>query len=48
MIRKARAVWQGAGMTGKGHLNSDSGVLDDTPYSFGTRFENERAPTPRS
>src|SRR5580693_2429599 len=46
MIRKARAVWQGAGLTGKGHLNSDSGVLSDTPYSFRTRFENEKGTNP--
>jgi osmotically inducible protein OsmC len=46
MIRKARAMWQGAGMTGNGRLNSDSGVLDDTPYSFRTRFENEKGTNP--
>jgi osmotically inducible protein OsmC len=46
MIRKASAVWQGAGLTGKGHLSSDSGVLAGTPYSFRTRFENEKGTNP--
>ena len=27
MIRKAKAVWQGTGKDGTGHLTSDSGVL---------------------
>ena len=42
MIRKARAVWQGTGKDGTGHLSADSGVLSSTPYSFKTRFESER------
>ena len=41
MIRKANAVWQGTGLEGKGTLTSPSTVLDETPYSFKTRFENE-------
>ena len=46
MIRKATAVWQGTGRDGTGHLSSDSGVLADTPYSFKTRFENEKGTNP--
>jgi osmotically inducible protein OsmC len=46
MIRKARAVWQGTGKDGNGQLSSDSGVLSSTPYSFKTRFENERGTNP--
>jgi lipoyl-dependent peroxiredoxin len=46
MIRRARAVWRGDGRTGNGHLSSDSGVLSDTPYSFKTRFENEKGTNP--
>jgi lipoyl-dependent peroxiredoxin len=46
MIRKARAVWRGAGRAGNGNLSTDSGVLADTPYSFKTRFENERGTNP--
>lgn len=46
MNRKARAVWQGTGKEGSGHLSSDSGVLSTTPYSFKTRFENEKGTNP--
>ncbi|MBP6977366.1 MAG: OsmC family protein [Bacteroidales bacterium] len=41
MKRKATAIWQGNGPEGKGTLTSTSGVLNDTPYSFVTRFKNE-------
>jgi osmotically inducible protein OsmC len=46
MIRKAKAVWRGTGRAGGGHLSTDSGVLADTPYSFKTRFENEKGTNP--
>lgn len=46
MIRKAKAVWRGAGRNGNGALSSDSGVLANTPYSFKTRFENEKGTNP--
>jgi lipoyl-dependent peroxiredoxin len=46
MIRKAKAVWRGTGRAGSGTLSSDSGVLADTPYSFKTRFENEKGANP--
>ena len=46
MIRKARAVWTGTGKDGTGTLTSDSGVLSSTPYSFKTRFENEKGTNP--
>ena len=46
MIRKAKAVWQGTGRAGSGNLTSDSGVLAQTPYSFKTRFENEKGTNP--
>jgi osmotically inducible protein OsmC len=46
MIRKAKAVWRGTGRAGNGHLTTDSGVLADTPYSFKTRFENEKGTNP--
>ena len=38
--RKASAIWQGGLKDGKGTISSDSGVLKQTQYSFGTRFEN--------
>jgi osmotically inducible protein OsmC len=46
MIRKATAVWRGTGRDGNGDLSSDSGVLSNTPYSFKTRFENEKGTNP--
>jgi lipoyl-dependent peroxiredoxin len=46
MIRKAKAVWHGTGRAGNGNLSTDSGVLADTPYSFRTRFENEKGTNP--
>jgi osmotically inducible protein OsmC len=46
MIRKAKAVWRGAGKDGDGDLTTDSGVLSETPYSFRTRFENQPGTNP--
>ena len=46
MIRKAKAIWHGTGRAGDGNLTTDSGVLDSTPYSFKTRFENEKGTNP--
>src|SRR6201987_1601677 len=46
MIRKAKAVWRGTGHAGGGDLSTDSGVLAKTPYSFKTRFENEKGTNP--
>lgn len=41
MKRKANAQWEGTGMEGKGKLNTQSGVLKETPYSFKMRFKDE-------
>jgi osmotically inducible protein OsmC len=46
MQRKASAVWQGGLKDGKGSLSADSGVLKQTPYSFGTRFESTPGTNP--
>ena len=46
MIRKASAVWRGTGRAGSGNLSTDSGVLAETPYSYRTRFENEKGTNP--
>jgi lipoyl-dependent peroxiredoxin len=46
MIREAGAVWRGTGRAGSGDLSTDSGVLAKTPYSFRTRFENEKGTNP--
>jgi osmotically inducible protein OsmC len=40
MKRKASAVWRGGLKDGKGSVSTESGVLKDSQYSFGTRFEN--------
>lgn len=40
MKRKASAVWRGDLKGGKGGISTESGVLKETQYSFGTRFEN--------
>ncbi len=46
MIRKAKAVWIGTGRVGYGDLSTDSGVLNRTPYSFRTRFGDEKGTNP--
>jgi osmotically inducible protein OsmC len=46
MIRKAKAVWRGTGRDGDGDLSTDSGILAQTPYSYRTRFENEKGTNP--
>jgi osmotically inducible protein OsmC len=40
MKRNATAVWQGSGKEGKGNLTTQSGVLDNIPYTFKMRFED--------
>jgi osmotically inducible protein OsmC len=46
MIRKARAAWRGTGRDGDGDLTTDSGLLAEAPYSFRTRFENQKGTNP--
>jgi len=40
MKRKAQAVWNGSIKEGKGHLTTGSSVLNQTQYSFNSRFED--------
>lgn len=40
MKRKATAVWNGTGKEGTGHLTTQSTVLNNTQYSYKTRFED--------
>lgn len=40
MKRHATAVWQGSLKEGAGKLTTQSTVLNNSQYSFGTRFEN--------
>ena len=46
MIRKATAVWQGTLKEGKGNLSTESEILDETQYSYKTRFENGNGTNP--
>jgi len=39
MKRTANAHWEGSGKEGKGTLSTQSTVLNNTQYSFGSRFE---------
>ncbi len=41
ITRRAQASWQGSG---SGTLSSASGVLDQTPYAFDSRFRQQGAP----
>src|SRR5437764_12697171 len=46
MQRKASAVWKGGLKDGKGSLSAPGGVLNNTQYSFSTRFENAPGTNP--
>jgi osmotically inducible protein OsmC len=46
MQRKGSAVWNGGLKDGKGTVSSASGVLNHTPYSFSTRFEDQPGTNP--
>lgn len=41
MKRTAISHWKGTAKEGSGHLSTQSGVLQEQPYSFKLRFENE-------
>ena len=46
ITRTARARYQGMGKDGQGWISTQSGVLKDQRYGFGTRFENEPGTNP--
>ena len=46
MKRNASAEWNGGLKDGKGKISTDSGVLDNTQYSFSTRFEDGKGTNP--
>ncbi len=46
MDRTASAEWQGGLKDGKGTVSTASGVLQQTQYSFSTRFENGAGTNP--
>ncbi len=46
MERSASAIWHGDLKRGTGSLTTQSHVLNDTPYSFHTRFEDAAGTNP--
>jgi lipoyl-dependent peroxiredoxin len=44
--RNASAEWRGGLKDGKGTITTDSGVLQASQYSFGTRFEEGKGTNP--
>lgn len=46
MKRHAKAEWRGDLKSGKGNISTDSGVLANAQYSFGTRFEEGKGTNP--
>lgn len=41
MKRHATSIWKGKAKEGSGHLSSQSGALNNTPYSLAGRFVDE-------
>jgi osmotically inducible protein OsmC len=46
ITRTATARYEGMGKDGKGFVSTQSGVLTEQRYGFGTRFENEPGTNP--
>ena len=46
ITRTARARYEGMGKEGRGWVSTQSGVLQDQPYGFTTRFEDEPGTNP--
>lgn len=46
MKRKGSAVWSGSLKEGKGVVSTESGVVKEAQYSFGTRFEEQKGTNP--
>lgn len=46
MKRTATAVWNGSGKEGSGHLSAPSGVFNNTPYTYLSRFEQGAGTNP--
>ena len=44
--RKGSAQWKGGLKDGKGTVSTASGVLNNTPYSFSSRFEGQQGTNP--
>ena len=46
MIKKAWAVWKGGIKDGVGSISTETGVLNEAPYGFKSRFENGKGTNP--
>ena len=46
ITNSASAKYEGFGKTGKGHVSTGSGALDNQPYGFNTRFEDAAGTNP--
>lgn len=46
IVKKASAVWSGGIKDGKGTISTESGVLNEQPYGFNTRFEGAKGTNP--
>jgi len=46
MKRSANANWKGSGKEGKGTVSADSGIFNNTPISYHTRFEEVKGTSP--
>lgn len=46
MTNWGSAKYNGLGKSGKGHVSTQSGALDNQPYGFNTRFEDEAGTNP--
>lgn len=46
MKRNATAIWNGSGKEGTGQLTTQSTVLQQTPYSYHSRFEEGKGTNP--
>lgn len=46
MIRKASAIWKGGLQDGTGTISTETGVLNNAPYGFKSRFESGKGTNP--
>jgi osmotically inducible protein OsmC len=46
MIKKAWAIWKGGIKDGAGTISTETGVLNEAPYGFKSRFENGKGTNP--
>ncbi|WP_269801524.1 OsmC family protein [Primorskyibacter marinus] len=46
ITKKGSAKWSGDLKSGKGHVSTESGALDDQPYGFNTRFDGQPGTNP--